>query len=133
MPSRYVLCMECRERWGKFCVSTLMYVLTVQVGDWVMSIGSPKSPGPSVILGIVSGLTKTAAEVGRPETQVSFIQTDASFDSGVVGGPLVNEYGEVVGINSIGMTTSSTVQFSVPINQVKSAITDLANGKVNNE
>jgi S1-C subfamily serine protease len=43
---------------------------------------------------------------------------------------LVNEYGEVVGINSIGMTTSSTVQFSVPINQVKDAITSLANGKV---
>lgn len=62
--------------------------------------------------------------------QISFIQTDASFDSGVVGGPLVNEYGEVVGINSIGMTTSSTVQFSVPINQVKDAITALANGKV---
>lgn len=48
----------------------------------------------------------------------------------MVGGPLVNEYGEVVGINSIGMTTSSTVQFSVPINQVKDAITVLANGKV---
>jgi S1-C subfamily serine protease len=62
--------------------------------------------------------------------QISFIQTDASFDSGVVGGPLVNEYGEVVGINSIGMTTSSTVQFSVPINQVKEAVTSLANGKV---
>ena len=60
---------------------------------------------------------------------MSFIQTDASFDSGVVGGPLVNEYGEVVGINSIGMTTSSTVQFSVPINQLKAAINDLANGK----
>jgi S1-C subfamily serine protease len=36
-----------------------------------MSIGSPKSPGPSVILGVVSGLTRTAAEVGRPETQVT--------------------------------------------------------------
>ena len=42
----------------------------------------------------------------------------------------MNEYGEVVGINSIGMTTSSTVQFSVPINQVKDAITALANGRV---
>lgn len=40
--------------------------------------------------------------------------------------------GEVVGINSIGMTTSSTVQFSVPINQIKAVVTDLANGKVRN-
>lgn len=62
--------------------------------------------------------------------QVSFIQTDASFDSGVVGGPLVNEFGEVVGINSVGMTPSKSVQFSVPINQIKDVITDLADGKV---
>jgi S1-C subfamily serine protease len=102
---------------------------SLQVGDWVLSVGSPRSPGPSVILGIVSGLTKTAAEVGRPETQVSFIQTDASFDAGVVGGPLVNEYGEVVGINSIGLRTSSTVQFSVPINQLKAAVEALARGR----
>ena len=94
----------------------------------MLSVGSPRSPGPSVILGIVSGLTKTAAEVGRPETQVSFIQTDASFDAGVVGGPLVNEYGEVVGINSIGLITSNTVQFSVPINQLKAAVEELAMG-----
>jgi len=62
--------------------------------------------------------------------QVSFIQTDASFDSGVVGGPLVNEFGEVVGINSVGMTPSKSVQFSVPINQIRDVITDLADGKV---
>lgn len=47
-----------------------------------MSIGSPKSPGPSVILGVVSGLTRTAAEVGRPETQVTHtISILTSFDA----------------------------------------------------
>lgn len=55
---------------GAFAYAPIGDSDALQVGDWVMSIGSPKSPGPSVILGIVSGLTKTAAEVGRPETQV---------------------------------------------------------------
>ena len=46
---------------------------------------------------------------------MSFIQTDASFDSGVVGGPLVNEYGEVVGINSMKLEYSDGIGLAIPI------------------
>ena len=56
---------------------------------------------PHFLLGIVSSPKRSAYEVGAPHLKGSYIQTDASLNSGNSGGPLVNDYGEVVGISTM--------------------------------
>jgi serine protease Do len=97
---------------------------TLQVGDWVLAMGSPLGFQSTVTAGIVSALGRT----GGPEGNISdFIQTDAAINRGNSGGALVNIYGEVVGINTwISSQTGGSIGlgFSIPINNVKKAIDD---------
>lgn len=72
----------------------------LQVGDWVIAIGNAVGLDSTVTLGIVSSLSRSAAEVGIPNKKVNFIQTDAAINPGNSGGPLLNEFGEVIGINT---------------------------------
>ncbi|MBO4403929.1 MAG: Do family serine endopeptidase, partial [Treponema sp.] len=94
----------------------------VEQGDIVLALGSPMGYFASVTQGIVSA-------TGRSGTQIDnisdFIQTDASINQGNSGGPLVNIYGEVIGINTwiASMTGGSMgLGFSIPINNIKNAI-----------
>jgi putative serine protease PepD len=78
----------------------------VQVGDDVVAIGNALAlrGGPTVTRGIVSALDRTLdTDTG---TMTGLIQTDASISSGNSGGPLVNAYGEVIGINTAVATGS---------------------------
>ena len=99
---------------------------SLQVGDWVLAIGSPLGFQSTVTAGIVSALGRD----GGPEGNISdFIQTDAAINRGNSGGALVNIYGEVVGINTWISSNSGTggnigLGFSVPINNAKKAIDD---------
>jgi serine protease Do len=68
----------------------------VQVGDWVIAIGNPHGLNQSVTVGIVSGKGRVLGAGPYDD----FIQTDASLNPGNSGGPLLNLYGEVVGINA---------------------------------
>ncbi len=104
---------------------------TVKTGDIVFAIGSPLGYMSSVTQGIVSAVGRD----GGPNNNINdFIQTDAAINQGNSGGPLVNIYGEVVGINSWIASQSGGSQglgFSIPINNVKKAIDDfIANGKI---
>ena len=72
----------------------------LQVGDWVIAIGNAVGLDSTVTLGIVSSLSRSAAEVGIPNKKVNFIQTDAAINPGNSGGPLLNEFGEVIGVNT---------------------------------
>ncbi len=94
------------------------------VGDWVIAIGSPFGFQSTVTAGIVSAVGRR----GGPQGNISdFIQTDASINQGNSGGALVNLRGQVVGINTwITSQTGGSVGlgFSIPINNVKSAIDD---------
>jgi len=67
----------------------------LQVGDWAIAIGNAVGLDSTVTLGIISSLSRSAAEVGIPNKKVNFIQTDAAINPGNSGGPLVNEFGEV--------------------------------------
>ena len=69
----------------------------MQVGDWVLAIGSPFGLEETVTAGIVSARGRNIV----PQRQFqSFIQTDAAINPGNSGGPLVNMAGEVIGINT---------------------------------
>lgn len=111
-----------RER--DIVIATLGDSDTLQVGDWVLAMGSPLGFQSTVTAGIVSALGRT----GGPQGNISdFIQTDAAINRGNSGGALVNIYGEVVGINTwISSQTGGSIGlgFSIPINNVKKAVDD---------
>ncbi|HUM06806.1 MAG TPA: Do family serine endopeptidase [Terriglobales bacterium] len=90
----------------------------LQVGDWVLAIGSPFGLQETVTAGIVSAKGRNIV----PNRQFqSFIQTDAAINPGNSGGPLVNMAGEVVGINTAILTETSSyagVGFAMPSNTV---------------
>jgi S1-C subfamily serine protease len=88
-------------------------------GDWVIAVGCPVGLDFTVTLGVVSNPKRSAAEVGAPHMRGSFIQTDAALNSGNSGGPLVNENGQVVGINTMVRTNTEAIGFSIPINKAR--------------
>ena len=86
----------------------------LQVGEWVLAIGSPFGFENSVTAGIVSAKGRILPD----ENYVPFIQTDAAINPGNSGGPLFNMKGEVVGINSQIFSRSGGymgVSFAIPI------------------
>ena len=91
---------------------------SMQVGDWVLAIGSPFSLRETVTAGIVSAKGRNIV----PNRQFqSFIQTDAAINPGNSGGPLVNMLGEVIGINTAILTDTNAyagVGFAMPSNTV---------------
>ena len=90
----------------------------MEVGDWVLAIGSPFGLQETVTAGIVSAKGRNIV----PNRQFqSFIQTDAAINPGNSGGPLVNMASEVVGINTAILTETSSyagVGFAMPSNTV---------------
>ncbi len=91
---------------------------SMQVGDWVLAIGSPFGLEETVTAGIVSARGRNIV----PQRQFqSFIQTDAAINPGNSGGPLVNMNGEVIGINTAIYTSGGGYQgvgFAMPSNTV---------------
>ena len=103
----------------------------VEVGDIVFAVGSPLGYVSTVTRGMVSAVGRS----GGPNNNINdFIQTDAAINQGNSGGPLVNIYGQVIGINTWIASSSGGSQglgFSIPINNVKSAIDSLiSDGKL---
>jgi serine protease Do len=91
---------------------------SMQVGDWVLAVGSPFGLQETVTAGIVSAKGRNIV----PNRQFqSFIQTDAAINPGNSGGPLVNMNGEVIGINTAILTDTNAyagVGFALPSNTV---------------
>ena len=87
---------------------------SLDVGDWVLAIGSPFGFENTVTAGVVSAKSRTLPDGGG----VAFIQTDVAINPGNSGGPLFNSRGEVVGINSqiySGSGGYQGVSFAIPI------------------
>lgn len=101
----------------------------LQVGDWVIAIGNAVGLDSTVTLGIVSSLSRSAAEVGIPNKKVDFIQTDAAINPGNSGGPLLNEFGEVIGINTAIRANANGIGFAIPIKTAAEAMTELSQGR----
>ena len=94
----------------------------VQTGDICLAMGAPLGYSQSVTQGIVSAKGRSGNGIGNIN---DFIQTDAAINQGNSGGPLVNIYGEVIGINTWIASQSGGSQgigFAIPINNIKNAI-----------
>ena len=104
---------------------------TVQTGDIVFAIGNPLGYFSTVTQGVVSAVGRN----GGPSDNINdFIQTDASINQGNSGGPLVNIYGEVIGINTwIASNSGASVGlgFAIPVNNIKRTIEEfISTGKI---
>ncbi len=87
----------------------------VQVGEWVIAVGSPFGLQATVTSGIVSA---TARGSGAGPYH-DFLQTDAAINPGNSGGPLVNMRGEIIGINTAIVRAGSGIGLAIPANMVR--------------
>ena len=106
----------------------------LQIGDWVMSIGSPFGLDQSVSEGIVSSLYRNTMMPSYDGNTIytNLIQTDAAINPGNSGGALVNSQGKLVGINSIIESrsgSSSGVGFAIPSNYAIEVANTIISGK----
>ena len=98
----------------------------LEVGEWVVAIGSPFGLTHTVTVGVVSAKSRNINAGPYDE----FIQTDASINPGNSGGPLINIRGEVIGVNTAIISGPSGggnvgIGFAIPINLVKTIYKDL--------
>jgi serine protease Do len=95
-----------------------------RVGEFVVAVGAPFMFDYSVTVGHVSAKGRSSI-IPDPMLDQDFIQTDASINPGNSGGPLVNLYGEVVGINSMIHGLNTGIGFAIPSNLAKKVMTHL--------
>jgi S1-C subfamily serine protease len=84
-------------------------------GQWAIAIGNPLGLDNTVTAGIISALGRTSSEVGIPDKRVQFIQTDAAINPGNSGGPLLNDLGEVIGMNTAIRRDAQGLGFAIPV------------------
>jgi S1-C subfamily serine protease len=101
---------------------------SLNVGDFVVAVGSPFGLSGSMTTGIVSQLGRTITSPTTSNYPVAnVIQTDAPINPGNSGGPLLNSQGQVVGINTATVSESTGIGFAVPSNTLLREINDLVN------
>lgn len=115
-------------------IATLGNSDELKVGNGIIAIGNALGYGQSVTTGVVSALNR---EVTIDNVTNKMIQIDAAINGGNSGGALLNNKGEVVGINSAKYSSSATsssasiegMGFAIPITDVKELVTALMNGE----
>jgi S1-C subfamily serine protease len=100
-------------------------------GQWAIAIGNPLGLDNTVTAGIISALGRSSNQVGIPDKRVQFIQTDAAINPGNSGGPLLNDRGEVIGMNTAIRANAQGLGFAIPIETAKRIADQLfENGEV---
>ena len=87
------------------------------MGEVVLAMGNPLGFQHSVTSGLISAKERVAPHAR--DRYINFLQTDSAINPGSSGGPLVNLYGEVVGINTAIVAQAQLIGFVIPINTVK--------------
>ena len=99
---------------------------SIKIAEQVYAIGNPIGVEfqRTVTSGIISGIDRTIKleEEDRSVYMEDLIQTDATINPGNSGGPLINKKGEMLGINSVKITSAEGIGFSIPINIIKPVI-----------
>jgi S1-C subfamily serine protease len=96
----------------------------LEVGQWAIAIGNPFGLDRTMTVGVVSATGRSNVGI---ETYENFIQTDASINPGNSGGPLLNVYGEVIGINTAIVAAGQGIGFAIPVSMAKPIFTQLIN------
>lgn len=100
-------------------------------GEWAIAIGNPLGLDNTVTAGIISATGRSSSQVGVPDRRVRFIQTDAAINPGNSGGPLLNNRGEVIGINTAIRANAQGLGFAIPIETARRIADQLfAHGQV---
>lgn len=104
---------------------------SLEVGDWVVAIGSPFGLAQTVTQGIVSATNRADMQITQYD---DFIQTDAAINPGNSGGPLLNLQGEIIGINTAIASRSGSyngIGFAIPSNTTRRVVESLIrNGRM---
>lgn len=114
------------ETMGEIKVATLGDSTKLQVGEPVIAIGNALGYGQSVTTGIVSALNR---QIDMEGFDAELIQTDAAINPGNSGGALVNANGEVIGINTVKVSSDAVegMGYAIPISDANETITTLMN------
>ncbi|MBQ4530582.1 MAG: trypsin-like peptidase domain-containing protein [Lachnospiraceae bacterium] len=121
------------ETLGQISVATLGDSDALQVGEPAVAIGNALGYGQSVTTGVISALNRAVDEASEEESK-GFIQTDAAINAGNSGGALLNIQGQVIGINSMKISSNSYGEasvegmgYAIPISAAKPIIDELMN------
>ncbi len=91
---------------------------TIQSGEWAIAIGNPLGLDSTVTVGIISAIGRSGGQVGVADRRVDFLQTDAAINPGNSGGPLLNDRGQVIGMNTAIIQGAQGIGFAIPSNTV---------------
>jgi S1-C subfamily serine protease len=100
----------------------------VRPGEWAIAIGSPLGLDNTVTVGIISAIGRSTDDLNASASRYSgeFIQTDAAINPGNSGGPLLNEQGELIGINTAMLGGAQGIGFAIPVNAAKQFVQRLS-------
>jgi len=99
---------------------------SVKVGEFAMAVGNPLDLGTTITCGVVSAVNRKV-EDSEKTTAYTCIQTDAAINSGNSGGALVNSQGQVIGINTLKVSSTGVegIGFAIPVNSTTDVINQL--------
>lgn len=92
---------------------------SLKAGEWAIAIGNPLGLDNTVTVGIISSTDRSSRAFGLGGRGVGLIQTDAAINPGNSGGPLLNQKGQVIGINTAIIQGAQGLGFAIPINQAQ--------------
>ena len=99
---------------------------SVKVGEFAMAVGNPLDLGTTITCGVISAVNRKVQD-SENSTSYTCIQTDAAINSGNSGGALVNSQGQVIGINTLKVSSTGVegIGFAIPVNSTTDIINQL--------